>query len=136
MLLVKNTLSVTQLLDGYAISGSAICAIHCLCLPLLLVTFPALGSTLFGQESFHKMLVWLVIPLSAASLLMGCKKHKDGATLLLGLVGMLTLIFTAAAGHALLGEYYERIATLAGASVLALAHVRNFMICRGENCAH
>ncbi|MAI50094.1 MAG: hypothetical protein CMM16_06010, partial [Rhodospirillaceae bacterium] len=26
--------------------------------------FPAVGATFFGQESFHVLLLWLVIPLS------------------------------------------------------------------------
>ena len=40
------------LLDKFAVTTSAFCAIHCLCLPLLLGVFPALGATLFGRRRF------------------------------------------------------------------------------------
>ena len=59
---------ITPFLDKYAISVSAMCAVHCLSLPLMLVIFPALGQTILGQELFHVLLLWLVVPLSLISL--------------------------------------------------------------------
>ena len=45
------------LADKFAVSASTICAVHCIGLPFLLSVFPAIGSTLFGEEAFH---VWLL----------------------------------------------------------------------------
>jgi len=125
----------TPLMDKYAISTSAICAIHCLCLPLMLILFPALGSSIVGQESFHVMLLWLVIPLSLVSLSLGCKRHKSKVVAVTGLAGLSVLILTASLGHDLLGETGERIATLAGALLIAIGHVRNFKLCRQAQCS-
>ena len=38
--------------------------------------------------------------------------------------------------HALLGENGERAATLLGAGFIALAHIRNFRLCRNSDCDH
>jgi len=121
---------ITPNADQIAISASALCAIHCLCLPLLLGVFPALSSSIFGQEAFHQLLLWLVIPLSLFSLTLGCKRHKNKLVAVLGLIGIAILYFTAAFGHDLLGEFYERVATLIGASAIAAAHIRNFSLRR------
>jgi hypothetical protein len=131
---MKNVINVGPVLDRVAISASAVCAIHCLSLPLILTVLPTLGATFFGQESFHVVLLWLVIPLSIVALSMGCRKHKNWVVGLLGLVG-LTLLFSAAAlGHDLLGETGERFATLAGALFIGAGHFRNYSLCRRAAC--
>ncbi len=125
----------TGSLDTFAISTSAICAVHCLCLPLLLGVYPALGATVFGKEAFHVWLLWLVIPFSVVSLFMGCRVHKDKLVVGLGFAGLATLIAAATLGHAGLGEAGERAATLIGASAIAASHMRNFLLCRRAQSA-
>lgn len=124
----------TPLLDKFAVSTSALCAIHCLCLPLLLSVFPAAGASIFGQESFHVLLLWLVIPLSILALFMGCRKHKHWSVALMGLIGLSFLITAATLGHDLLGEAGERIATLIGAIAIGGGHMRNYALCRRVDC--
>lgn len=123
------------LADKFAVSASTICAVHCIGLPFLLSVFPAVGSTLFGEESFHVWLLWGLVPLSAFSLSLGCKKHRNFSVLLKGILGVCMLIFTALAGHEMLGESSERYTTLLGAGLLALAHLRNYKLCRLADCA-
>lgn len=126
----------TLILDKYAISASAICAIHCLCLPLLVVVFPALSTSVFGHEIFHQLLLWLVIPLSLISLSLGCKRHKSWFVALFGLSGLIALTLAATTGHDVLGENGERVATLIGALAIATGHVRNYTLCRQTSCGH
>ncbi len=128
--------SYTFYLDKIAITTSAVCAFHCVTLPLLLGISPALGATIFGQEDFHTWLLWLVIPLSLVSLTLGCRSHKDWMVAGLGLAGLAILIMTATLGHDILGELGERIATLIGASAIAAGHLRNYSLCRRAQCAH
>ena len=126
--------AVTPTLDGIAVCTSIACAVHCLTLPILLVAFPAIGVTFFGQEEFHKLLLWFVIPVSVVSLTLGCRQHKDRMVLGIGALGLAVLCFAAILGHDLLGEIGERIATLIGAGIVAMAHLRNFRLCRMANC--
>lgn len=128
--------SVTSALDKLAVSTSAVCAIHCLCLPLLLGAFPALGATFFGDESFHVLLLWLVIPLSVVALSLGCRVHKDTLVVILGLSGLVALVAAAGLGHSILGEDGERIMTLLGAGAISAGHIRNFRLCRSKSCNH
>ena len=74
--------------DNIAVSASALCAIHCLSLPVLLAFLPALGATIFGQESFHVLLLWLVLPLSLIALFLGCRAQKDWPVALMGFAGL------------------------------------------------
>ena len=122
------------LLDKFAVTTSAFCAIHCLCLPLLLGVFPALGATLFVEEAFHVLLLWLVIPFSLVALSLGCRKHKSWLVAILGFVGLTVLILAASLGHGVLGETGERVATLLGAIVIATGHLRNYTLCRRVEC--
>ena len=131
-----SPVSITTTLDKLAISTSTVCAIHCLSLPLLLAVFPAVGATIFGQESFHQVLLWVVIPLSVVGLTLGCRRHKDRLVVLLGLVGLVVLILVATMGHSSLGEVGERTATLAGSCAIAIGHIRNYLLCRGSECDH
>ena len=123
-------------LDKIAASTSAMCALHCMCLPILLGFFPAVGATFFGEESFHVLLLWCVIPLSIVSLSFGCRKHKDKFVASLGVVGLTLLSFAAFLGHDFLGEDGERIATLLGAIIIAGGHMRNYALCRRVECDH
>ena len=124
-----------MILDRLAIGGSALCAIHCLSLPVLLSVFPALGTTLFGKESFHVLLLFFVIPLSVIALSMGCKQHKSLFVAMMGILGIGLLIFTALFGHDMFGHDGEKIATLIGASFIAISHIRNYTLCRAAQCA-
>ncbi|MGI9409943.1 MAG: MerC domain-containing protein [Hyphomicrobiaceae bacterium] len=131
-----SSASLSTTLDKLAVSTSTVCAIHCLCLPLLLAVFPAIGATLFGQESFHQILLWVVIPLSVVGLTLGCRRHKDALVALLGLAGLTVLVLVAVLGHSTLGEVGERTATLVGSCAIAIGHVRNYLLCRGTECDH
>ena len=93
-----------------------------------------MGATLLGAEKFHEVLLWAVVPITAISLSIGCKKHKGVTTALLGVVGLAILIVTAMLGHDGLSETSERILTLIGATIIAVAHIRNYQLCRDITC--
>lgn len=124
---------VQQLFDRIAISGSALCMLHCLATPVLLVAVPVATSTFMGDEHFHVFLVAIVLPVSLAALFMGCRRHKDRAVLLLGSVGLASLVIVALLGHDLLGELGEKAATVISGAVLAVGHLRNYRLCLHED---
>ena len=67
---------------------------------------------------------------------MGCRKHKSWLVALLGFIGLTVLILAASLGHDMLGEIGERVATVAGAIVIATGHLRNYALCRRVECDH
>jgi hypothetical protein len=125
----------TQLLfDKISIGVSTLCAVQCALMPILLVVYPNFFWASVDEHLFHLLLIWLVLPTSALAGFLGCSKHKD-VTVLLGIVlGLSTLVFTAIFGHHYFGEFGEKLATIAAALVLAMAHWRNYKLCRKNDC--
>lgn len=129
-------MTTQTLLDKSSISLSLLCAVHCLALPIITVMSPALTGSVIADESFHRWLVLVVLPLSLVALFMGCKQHKGRVVLSLGISGLLLLVFTALFGHDVFGELGEKIATVVGAGMIAIAHYRNYRLCQQHHdCA-
>lgn len=112
------------------------CAIHCLGTPFLLIMAPALASTTLADEAFHKGLLFFVLPISVLALSKAYLHHRQMSVVLYGTIGLAMLLFAALWGHDLLGESGERIITLSGAAIVALAHLKNVRLCQKENCHH
>ncbi|MEM7692222.1 MAG: MerC domain-containing protein [Pseudomonadota bacterium] len=125
-----------RLLDRFSIGASVVCAVHCVAMPVVLAFFPAIASLTGDEHTFHLLLVWLVLPSSLLAGTLGCAKHKDVFVLLGIFVGLVLLVGTAYLGHDLLGELGEKVATVAATSLLAVAHWRNYMLCRRRDCEH
>jgi hypothetical protein len=121
-------------LDRVAIGLSGLCALHCLVMPVGVVLFPMLAASLGSDERFHLGLAVLVLPCSALALVLGCRRHRDAAVPGFGLLGLAALAILAVWGHGLLGEAWERVASAGASGVVALAHVRNYRLCRHDAC--
>jgi hypothetical protein len=131
-----ETASLQKPLDRLAIAASSLCAVHCLLAPGLLVLIPALASTIVGDESFHRLLLWWVVPTSSLALLLGCRRHKDWLVFVLGVLGLGQLILTVHFGHDVLGETGEKAVTMLGSVILSISHLRNHRLCRRYACEH
>ncbi|MEP1445747.1 MAG: MerC domain-containing protein [Paraglaciecola sp.] len=128
---------VTQTwLDRLSISASTVCAIHCAAMPTILALFPTLSFLPSDDHAFHEALVWLIVPMSLLAVFMGCKKHKDKAVLIGILSGLTLLVSTAFFAHDLVGEVGEKVATVVATFILAIAHWRNYSLCRKRSCHH
>lgn len=126
--------SKVQTLDGIAIGISLLCVIHCALLPLAFTILPALAGSMFADESFHLILVVGILPTSILALAMGCGKHGRWHVLSWGLAGIACLLLALAVGHDLLGEYGEKGLTLLGSALVAMGHIKNFRLCRAQQC--
>ena len=122
--------------DKAAISLSFLCLAHCLILPLLLVTLPSLTVLNLDNELFHAGMVVLVIPTSLYALGLGCKKHQRYKLLAAGFAG-LALLIGAVISEELIGEFGEKALTIAGSTLIAFGHYRNYQLCRqaDDNCS-
>jgi len=131
-----NRPSVENKLDTVAIFLSATCMLHCLAIPILITLFPIAQSSLLDEQTFHLILLVFILPTSLIALTIGCRKHKDLLTMVLGGIGLSILTLMGLFGHDLLSLLGERIVTTFGGLVLAAAHFQNFRICRADNCKH
>lgn len=120
--------------DKAAILISTACTVHCLVIPIVVVAFPVLASTLCGDAGFHTILLWFILPTSLIALGLGCRSHKDLRVIFYGLIGLGFVLSAAIAGHSILSEFGERGVTMAGSAFLILSHVRNQRLCSHDHC--
>nr|WP_010133557.1 MerC domain-containing protein [Microbulbifer agarilyticus] len=128
-----NTLQPTT--DKAAISLSILCAAHCLLLPLLILLVPSIATLTIAGEQFHQWMVAAVLPTSIFALAMGCKSHKQFRFAAMGVAGLALLLLALVLGEEA-GELAEKGLTLAGATLLAIAHLQNYRRCQQQhsNC--
>jgi hypothetical protein len=110
----------SPLADGVAVSASLLCLAHCLLLPLLVSILPVLGLLADDSLPVHAALLGLALPLGLWAL--GRGRHRAGwGPLALGLFG-----FALMAAALMTSEPHERLLTVAGVSLVAIAHWRNW----------
>jgi hypothetical protein len=126
--------TVSTHFDKAAIGLSLVCAVHCLLLPVALAILPILAASTFTDESFHLWMLVAVLPTSLLALTIGCRHHRNISVMALGLPGLAILTLAALFGHEWFGESGEKIASLLGASLIALGHLRNHALCRQLQC--
>lgn len=119
----EKTQVAASWLDGFAVSASALCMVHCIGLPLLFVFLPVIAHRIDPGEGFHVVVLALAVPTSAYALIEGWRRHRAAGPLMAGLVGLIAL----GCGVLLAGqERAETIVTLAGSLLLASAHIVNW----------
>lgn len=128
------TRDVRILADGIGILGSAACTLHCLVTPVLLVAGATLPASFLADDTFHRLLLWAILPATIIALGLGYSQHKDGRILVLGFLGVVGITSAFAAPHDLVGESGERFLTVGSAGLLIGAHLRNFNRCRADRC--
>lgn len=114
--------AIGHLLDRAAIGLSSLCIVHCLLVPLAVASLPFLGQALPAGEAVHAWLLLAAPAISAPALWIGYRAHKQLVPSAAALVGVAFL----AAGLFLFDRPFgETIATVIGAALLAIAHLRN-----------
>ncbi len=121
---------ISSYANNLSIGLSALCVIHCLATPLLLVLLPSLTALQLDNEVFHRWLLVGVIPTSLFSLFMGCKQHQFYRVIIIGVCGLLFLVSALLVEGFENGEMLEKIFTVTGACIVALGHYLNFRLCR------
>ncbi len=120
---MKNALNIN--FDNVAIGFSALCALHCLLLPFIVIFFPAISATFLGSEDFHKTLLYFVIPSSIVALYLGCNMHGKYNVYLYGAFGISILLIACFVGHDCFGDIGGTHLTIFVAGIVSLGHFKN-----------
>ncbi|MEM8983417.1 MAG: MerC domain-containing protein [Pseudomonadota bacterium] len=131
-----STTRTSSIADSIGILASGLCAIHCILIPVLLLTGTVVPASFFTDEGFHKATLWLILPAALIGLGLGCRRHKDRTVLTLGVIGAVGIAVAGTVLHEWLGETGERVATVIFATMLIVAHYRNYRLCRSADCEH
>ena len=131
-----GSIRIRPVADLVGLTGSALCAAHCLIVPASLV-FGQIGPLArVDDDVFHGILLWVVVPAAILAFGIGCLDHKDRGVLALGAVGLVSLTAALTVLHDVLGESGERVVAIFASGLLIAAHVRNFRLCRRGRCDH
>jgi len=126
-----------DLLDLLGLVLSALCLVHCIALPLVLIALPALAS--FGHDDhhhwLHMALALVLVPLAFASLLPGYLRHRRTAVMAGGALGV-AAVLVGALLEGWLGESAATALTIAGSLCLIGAHWINLTTARTPGAAH
>jgi len=115
--------------DSLGSAASVLCLVHCVLTPILLALSPALATLLPGSRTTHQVLIFFVVSLGLLAFLSGYRRHQRRVILL----PMTTGIFLIACGA--FGESYlhstlnETLITMAGSTLLVMAHGLNRSFC-------
>ncbi|MEC8279449.1 MAG: MerC domain-containing protein [Verrucomicrobiota bacterium] len=148
-------------LDHLAIGMAAVCAVHCLLTPILIMAIPIIATSFFVHQDFHLWMIFLVLPTTVFSVFMGCRNHKDRVVLALSAIGLSVLLFALIQERVCYASEGDIAASSAdcetcardlsaepiplqagvwlnaiGGVFLASAHIRNFRLCRTSSCCH
>lgn len=80
------------ILSRLSIILSGLCIVHCMAVPILLLTLPALSA--FFPPYLESLLVLFIIPLSGLGFIPTWKKHKNYRFLQTFIMGLCIIVFT------------------------------------------
>lgn len=121
-----KSLTTQRIMDTTGFLVSALCAIHCLAVPVLL-SFAAFGSLALDDPSIEHIVLGLSAALGIGSLLPSYFKHHRKFTAL----GVLLLgLFLVAIGRLVDNSLVEVLLTTSGALGVAAGHTINFKLCK------
>lgn len=116
-------------LDVTGVGLSVVCILHCLLVPTAASAAPLLSpelGSLFGlSHDWHLVLLALAAPVSLVALGWGMRTVQAGWRVFLG--GMFGLGLMAVGASHVFGPVAETVLTLTGVTILAGAHLANWM---------
>ena len=78
-----------KIIDNLGITISAVCAIHCIFLPVIFIIAP---YSFLSSHEFHEVLIYFIIPSAFVAFVLGCRKHGDKIVAAMGTIGILLLL--------------------------------------------
>lgn len=113
-------------LDYLGISISLLCLIHCLGLPLVLMSLPILARYYLTHPYFHVALALVIVPVALIALWRGFRQHQKISIFILGLLGVILILVASVTRVTFdLFRMYEPIFTIFGSVILSISHVLN-----------
>lgn len=131
--IIRST-EMQKIIDNLGITISAVCAIHCVFLPVIFIIAP---YSFLASHEFHEVLIYFIIPSALVAFVLGCRKHGDKLVALMGGIGIL-LLLVALLMHSIFhaGQHSEEFLgvaiTVTGSVLLVFSHLRNRKLCMKE----
>lgn len=115
-----------RVLDKVGVWVSAMCALHCIMLPIMIPAIPLLASSFVAQGWFEGSILTISIIVGFAALLIGFKQYHRQIYPIYSL-SLGALIYW---NKDIFGEAYEPFTIAIGAGFIIAAHLINLKLCR------
>ena len=119
-----------KILDNFGITVSALCAIHCILFPILIILSPYIELAFITSHEFHETLMYFILPTSVIAFTIGCRKHNDDIVKLGGICAIFVLLIAIALHD--FSEILSILLTLFASTLLIFTHLRNRTLCSEE----
>ena len=103
-------------------------------MPSFVILSAGFLSISIDNEFIHKILIFIVVPVSIFALYLGYKNHKTTSFFPAAIIGIIALVSAVVMGERLMSELGEQAITLLGSLLLAFAHYQNFQTCKKLEC--
>ena len=124
--------------DKLGILVSALCCLHCMALPGIMIFAPSL-SRYFEHEVIHVITFLTVVPVGLYAFISKLKIHENKKPLYTGIFGIMMLASSMLLHEAMpahTSELLEIVFSVIGGVSLIVAHITNIRLCRCKTCEH
>ncbi|MEA3275438.1 MAG: MerC domain-containing protein [Pseudomonadota bacterium] len=126
MTILRLTLSKARPWDLAGIGASALCILHCVATPLLVIVLPALE--IFERQT-HAGFALSILCIGLLAFVPGYRRHRRWQIVFLGLIGFGMLSAGVLVPEGGMSEAAEVALTVLGGTTLITAHLRNAYFC-------
>ena len=131
---IIRSIEMQKIIDNLGITISAVCAIHCVFLPVIFIIAP---YSFLASHEFHEVLIYFIIPSALVAFILGCSKHGDKLVAIMGGAGISLLVIALTMHNTLhAGQHSEEflgiVITVSGSVLLVFSHLRNRTLCMKE----
>lgn len=120
--------------DKIGIGLSVLCLVHCLTLPMIILSLPIMARFYLGNPFVHIGLAILILPVGLISFFKGYGHHHNWRPMALGFLGLVMISVTPILVHILNWNLPESLLVAVGSVVLIFAHIKNRRAC--NRCYH
>src|SRR6267142_6253646 len=135
---VSNHKSLLNRADKIGSALSSLCAVHCLCMPVLIGLLPVLGLTFLASHTFERTACVTMILFATACVWSGCRVHRRWGLLALLGAGAVLVGYIQFAGAPEENEaqtnWREAAVMAIGGSLIAASHLLNLKLCTRCGC--
>lgn len=115
---------------------SFLCAIHCMLVPVIILSMPIMAQSYLEHPWFHVILAFLIIPVGLYAFVHGYRHHSNWKVFLFGVPGLLIVGIVPHLIHEEILDWNEPVAMVIGSASLIWAHWLNRKSCACDTHQH
>ena len=118
-----------SVMNGLGVGASALCIVHCLLTPVVMLAIPFIGLAMPDESRVHATMLLVVVLVGVVAFGAGYARHRRVSLLAAPMAGV-ALLAAAAFGGEAIGEVGESLLTVAGGAIMIGSHWLNQSLCQ------